>query len=353
VLRETLRSGRLAARARALPVLRALPDGERLLEELVDHEVATSLRLVVMTEALRGGGADAVVLRRLRERIEESAHTALLLIAAVLQDERIGRVSDLLRSAGEGRDRAALLEALESALPDEDAAQLLPLLDRERPRAIAARAARTLGGRPPSFDEAVTALVTDGDRLTAALLRGTLDARTRARLRLDPDRTAVPYEGGAAAVAPAIETLLLLRSVDLFERLTTQQLADLAAAVKEVDYVAGAAIVTEGEWSDGLFVVVEGEVLLTRAGIPLRTHQARGFFGEMSLLDGETRSATATAVGPARLLWLSREAVIRIMEEQPAIAIAISQTLSRRVRELLLRPEMPLGSGTEASKKRS
>ena len=40
------------------------------------------------------------------------------------------------------------------------------------------------------------------------------------------------------------------------------------------------------------------------------------------------------------------------MEEQPAIAIAICQTLSRRVRELLGRPEMHLGSGTEAREKR-
>ena len=206
--------------------------------------------------------------------------------------------------------------------------------------------ARTLGSRPPSFDEAVAAVLADGDPLTAALLAGTLDAATRARLRLDPGRGAVPYEARATGVAPDIETLLHLRSLDLFERLTTQQLAELAGAVKEVTFAAGAAIVTEGEFSDGLFVVMGGEVLLTKAGIALRTLRSRDFFGEMALLDGETRSATATAISPARLLWLSRDAVLRIMEEQPAIAIAICQTLSRRVRDLLedrarLEPKAP------------
>jgi CRP-like cAMP-binding protein len=55
----------------------------------------------------------------------------------------------------------------------------------------------------------------------------------------------------------------------------------------------------------------------------------------MSVLDGETRSATATATGRVRLLRLERGALLRTMDEQPAIAIAICQTLSRRVRELL------------------
>jgi hypothetical protein len=342
----TLRSGRLAARARALPILRAMPDEEAGLQDLVDREVETSLRLLVQAQALSAGGVSNLVLRRLRERIDESAHTALLLLAAALDDERIGRTSELLRHAGGGRDRAVVLEALEAVLPADEALRLLPLLDHERPRAIAARVARTLGSRPPSFDEAVAAVLADGDRLTAALLAGTLDATTRARLRLDPGRAAVSYEAGATGVAPDIETLLHLRSLDLFERLTTQQLAELAGAVKEVTFDAGAAIVTEGEFSDGLFVVMGGEVLLTKAGIALRTLRSRDFFGEMALLDGETRSATATAIAPARLLWLSRDAVLRIMEEQPAIAIAICQTLSRRVRDLLedrarLEPKAP------------
>jgi len=335
----TLRSGPMTARARALSILRALEDEGPLLEELIDREVDASLHLLVQADVLRAGGVSDVVLRHLRERVEGSGHMALLLLAAVLNDERVGRVSDLLRSARDGRARAVLLEALEAALPPEEGARLLPLLDHESPRAIAVRAARRLGRRPPSFEEAVAAVVKNDGRLTAALLRGTLDARTRARLRLDLDDPAMPYEGGPASMAPDIETLLHLRSLDLFEHLSTELLAELAAEVKEVTFPAGATIVTEGELGDELFVIKTGEVEVTKAGIVLRRAKAGEFFGEVAFLDGGTRSATGTAVGPVRLLWLSREAVLRMMEEQPAIAIAIAQTLSRRVRELLAERE--------------
>ncbi|TMA69226.1 MAG: cyclic nucleotide-binding domain-containing protein [Deltaproteobacteria bacterium] len=332
---ETLRSGRLAARARALPILRAMPEEELSLQRLIDRQVDASLRLVLQAEVLRTGGAADLVLRRLRERVDENAHTALLLLAAALDDERITRASELLRTTASGRERAVLLEALEAILPTEEAARVLPLLDRERPRAIAARAVRVLGSQPATFDEVAREVVADEDHLTAALLEGTLDVETRARLQLDRHRASVSYQAGVAAMANDIEKLLHLRSLELFERLTTQQLADLAAAVAEVTYPAGGAILTEGEFTDGLFIIMTGEVLVTKAGVTLRKLNPRDFFGEMALFDGGMRSATVTAVDTVGLLRLSRDAVLQIMEEQPAIAIAICQTLSRRLRDLL------------------
>jgi AAA family ATP:ADP antiporter len=331
---ETLRTGRLAARARALHVLRAMPEDEVALQELIDDQVDAGLRLVLQTEILRAGGASDLVLRRLRERADDNVHAALLLLATALDDERIGRASQLLRTTASPRERAVLLEALEAVLPAEEAARAVPLLDRERPRAIVAGAARVLSSRPATFDE-VAREVAAGDRLAAALLAGTLDARTRLRLDLDRHRASVPYQPGSAAMDLDIEKLVHLRSLDLFERLTTQQLADLAAAVEEVTYPAGRAILTEGEVTDGLFIIMAGEVLVTKAGVALRTLTTRDFFGEMALFDAGLRSATVTSVGPVRLLRLSRDAVLQIMEDQPAIAIAVCQTLSRRLRDVL------------------
>src|SRR4029077_12711524 len=88
---ETLRSGRLAARVRALPILRSMLDEEPTLQRRIDGQIDASLRLVLQGEVLRVGGASDLVLRRLRERVDENAHTALLLLAATLDDERIGR----------------------------------------------------------------------------------------------------------------------------------------------------------------------------------------------------------------------------------------------------------------------
>jgi hypothetical protein len=52
--------------------------------------------------------------------IDENAHTRLLLLAATLDDERIARASELLRSTSGGRERAVLLEALEAVLPADE-----------------------------------------------------------------------------------------------------------------------------------------------------------------------------------------------------------------------------------------
>ena len=53
----------------------------------------------------------------------------------------------------------------------------------------------------------------------------------------------------------------------------------------------------------------------------------------MAVFEGETRSATAVTQDRVRVLCLERDDLLRLMEETPAIAISIAQTLSRRVRE--------------------
>ena len=57
-------------------------------------------------------------------------------------------------------------------------------------------------------------------------------------------------------------------------------------------------------------------------------------FGEMAILDGETRSATVTSTSDVQLLRIDRAELLRLMDDRPGIAISICQTLSRRVRDL-------------------
>jgi CRP/FNR family cyclic AMP-dependent transcriptional regulator len=176
-------------------------------------------------------------------------------------------------------------------------------------------------------------LLADGDRLTARLLAAS--ALGGITDRLDAEAAPMSYDRPDPDMADDVDRILHLHGVDLFERLTTQQLADLAVVVDEVTVVDGAAVVTEGEFADCMYFIVDGRVRVTKGSVFLRVWGPGDYFGEMSVLDGETRSATATAVGRVRLLRLDREALLRVMDEQPAIAIAVCQTLSRRVRELL------------------
>ena len=79
---------------------------------------------------------------------------------------------------------------------------------------------------------------------------------------------------------------------------------------------------------------MEGQVRVTRGATLLREQGPKSFFGEIAVLEGENRTATITTTTPVRFLRLDRDDLLRLMEELPAIAIGICQTLSRRISEL-------------------
>ena len=219
-------------------------------------------------------------------------------------------------------------------------------------------AARALGQALPSFADAVRETAADHDALTRRFLAATLDAGTRGGLTAEagapqgtPPSARVTSGGGLEDHAKGqgatgendmvdkVEIILHLRSLDLFARLTTQELSELASVVREETFPLGGMIVREGDFGDCMYLMVEGEVHVSREG-RFVGHLARGdFFGEMALLDGETRSATATAATRVRLLRLERDDLLQLMDERPGIAIAMCQTLSRRVRDLIERLE--------------
>jgi CRP-like cAMP-binding protein len=183
----------------------------------------------------------------------------------------------------------------------------------------------------------VAAVLASSDGLSQDLLRSTLPAETLARLTgvaVDPARPSVRYERTDQRMTH-VDTILHLRSLDLFAGLTTRQLAELARVVAERNVESGATIVREGEFDDQMYFIVDGQVRITKEGAPVSALGPGEFFGEIAVFDGERRSASAIAEGPVRLLRLDRQDLFEVMEEHPAIAVAICQTLSRRIRELL------------------
>lgn len=337
VLLHTLRFGRFRARKAVLPILVGLPVEPERLNTLVDRELDVIRRLILQSAALRAGEVADVVLQRLQERIDECSHTAVLLIAAVHDDERLASVGRLLGRTRSTRDRALVLEALEALLLPADRARLLPLLEEGTPATLARVAAEALGRPLPSFDEAAAETLASSDGLSADLLRGTLPPATLARVTggvVDPDQGRVSYERTDRRMTH-VDTILLLRSLDLFSGLTTRQLAELARVVAERAVASGVTIFREGEFDDQMYFIVAGQVRITKEDVPVSALGPGEFFGEIAVFDGERRSASAIADGPVRLLRLDRKDLFEVMEEHPAIAVAICQTLSRRIRELL------------------
>ena len=142
-------------------------------------------------------------------------------------------------------------------------------------------------------------------------------------------------EGGQAAPARGRG---LLRSVSIFADLDPAAVAALERLAEVKDFPPGAVIVSQEDRGDALFVLVSGKVKVVLYGdsgreIILSIFKTPGdFFGEMSLLDNEPRSATVIADARSRLLVLSRSDFQAHIESHPRTALRVLQEVSRRLR---------------------
>jgi CRP/FNR family cyclic AMP-dependent transcriptional regulator len=128
-----------------------------------------------------------------------------------------------------------------------------------------------------------------------------------------------------------------LRGVPLFADLGDVERGRLAAAVRQRSYPRNSVIVFEDDPGDALFVVGAGQVKVVLIGedgreVILAVLGPGDFFGELSLIDDQPRSAHVIAMEDARLLVLRREDFQRALEDHPRIALGLLRTLARRLR---------------------
>lgn len=127
--------------------------------------------------------------------------------------------------------------------------------------------------------------------------------------------------------------IALLQQVPLFEGLSQRQLEQIGRLTDEVEVPAGKRLATAGDVGRELFVIVEGQVSVTTArGRTVRLGPG-DFLGEMSLIDGEPRSANVVAATPMRLLVVAHRDFWQLLDAAPPIARRIMRTLSRRIRD--------------------
>jgi len=109
----------------------------------------------------------------------------------------------------------------------------------------------------------------------------------------------------------------------LFAGITADLISDIGATVELAHYDADDVIFDEGERGDSFYLVVEGSVRISkcgRAGLQetLSYIQPGDFFGEMALIDGQPRSAKATAAEPTVLGGISAESFAHMLELAPS-----------------------------------
>lgn len=147
--------------------------------------------------------------------------------------------------------------------------------------------------------------------------------------------TAQQEHGGAS-----LEALTgALAQVPLFRRLNPPELAAVAGAMTQRRYEAGVNIVTQGEDGHCLYVVLDGRATVETAGANGGTHVLAqlgpgGFFGEMTLLDGQPRSATVRAETRVHCALLPRWALEGLIRADFAMAMQLLAVLSIRLRSV-------------------
>jgi flavin reductase (DIM6/NTAB) family NADH-FMN oxidoreductase RutF len=125
----------------------------------------------------------------------------------------------------------------------------------------------------------------------------------------------------------------LLERAPVFSSLPPEVLAAITAGGDERTFEPGEFVVREGESGDELFVILEGEARVERAGTVLTTFRDGDFFGEISVFDGRPRSADVVAASHLRTLAISRELVRAVVEREPQVAWAMLEVLAGRLRD--------------------
>jgi len=161
-------------------------------------------------------------------------------------------------------------------------------------------------------------------------------------MELDPRTDRLPFnESDEAEQAPAGATepsgdarIRHLQRVPLFSGFNEKELRRVAELARIVDVPAGTAVTQIGEPGNSFFIIIDGTVAVRTPVGGGSQLQPGDFFGEMSLLDGEPRSATIAAVTDLRLLIVDRSHFWRLLDEAPDLIKRILTILSRRVRHL-------------------
>jgi CRP/FNR family cyclic AMP-dependent transcriptional regulator len=146
-----------------------------------------------------------------------------------------------------------------------------------------------------------------------------------------------PISNRTDTAGSAAAHLDALRSFPIFSALTDGSLRALAHGMREQRWGAGKLVFSRGDEGDQMFAILSGRIRLALANaqgreIVLRTLLPGDILGEMALIDGEPRSADATAAEDTTCVVLSRARFEAVAREHPDVGMALARHLSTQLR---------------------
>ena len=145
-------------------------------------------------------------------------------------------------------------------------------------------------------------------------------------------------ESSGGAVSVISKPMVALQDSRFCRHLTPKEQQSIGQLAVLRRVATGSVIFHEGEEGDGLYVVNSGRVQIAASSTPDHAHvlsrmEPGDYFGEMSIFDGGTRSATAVALEDCDLSFVPTEAVLALLGESPLLAAALVRDASLRMRE--------------------
>ncbi len=132
-----------------------------------------------------------------------------------------------------------------------------------------------------------------------------------------------------------VEKVIFLKGVDVFEHLATSDLAHMAAITQQERTEEGQVLYHENEIADGMYIVVQGSVALTRSGEQVMVAKEKDAFGSWSLLDDERRVVTARVKEGGEVLVIRKDDFIDLLADHVQITQGILKAVVKRVRSLM------------------
>ena len=131
-----------------------------------------------------------------------------------------------------------------------------------------------------------------------------------------------------------LEKVLILKATALFSETPEPDLVDTAYLLEEVIVEKDTTIFEKGEMGTCMYIIHKGKVRIHDGGHVFAILEEGDFFGELSLLDTEKRSASATAEEDCILFKLEQEAFYEVLSNNINVLKAILRTLSQRIRQI-------------------
>lgn len=292
-------------------------------QELLEEEAKDTVDVLAALTETVGDPRTAVLSRALRYEVELARHRVFLLLSYIYPEREPLTAWDNYAS-GDRDKRAYALELLENFLSLDLRAMFFPLLEDRDPADALGRVATRFLPRHRSREQ---------------WLREIVEAE-QGRYR-DWTVQCARHAAGALGLQPAageadgrlVDTVLRLKSVELFDEMPEHVLGGIVPRLREVTLEQGQPVFEAGDPGDSLYIIVEGSVRIHDGPVTLATLTADQVFGEFTVLQSAPRTASATPNEATRLWRFEQADLFDLVSNQVRIARTMIEMILRRLEE--------------------